>query len=66
MVVGTLSLMQKGQSSGFSGCSHTVDIVHSGRSMQWNSGIWWSEHCSLVQKGQASGCSMQYAVDTVE
>ena len=38
MVVGTLSLMQKGQTSGFSGCSHTVDTVHSGhsgRSMQW-------------------------------
>ena len=38
MVVGTLSLVQKGQTSGFSGCSHTVDTVHSGcseRSMQW-------------------------------
>ena len=30
MVVGTLSLVQKGQTSGFSGCSHTVDTVHSG------------------------------------
>ena len=28
MVVGTLSLVQKGQTSGFSGCSHTVDTVH--------------------------------------
>ena len=25
MVVGTLSLVQKGQTSGFSGCSHRVD-----------------------------------------
>ena len=32
MVVGTLSLMQKGQTSGFSGCSHTVDTIHSGHS----------------------------------
>ena len=29
---GTLSLMQKGQTSGFSGCSHTVDAVHSAHS----------------------------------
>ena len=29
-------------------------------SMQWNSGIWWWGHCSLVQKGQTSGCSMQW------
>ena len=38
MVVGTLSLMQKGQTSGFSRCNHTADTVHSGRSgcsMQW-------------------------------
>ena len=27
MVVGTLSLVQKGQTSGCSGCSHTVDTV---------------------------------------
>ena len=39
MVVGTLSLVQKGQTRG---CS--------GRSVQWNSGIWWWRHCSLVQK----------------
>ena len=32
MVVGTLSFMQKGQTSGFSRCSHTVDTVHSGYS----------------------------------
>ena len=24
---------------------------------QWNSDIWWWGHCSLVQKGQTSGCS---------
>ena len=35
MVVGYCSLVQKGQTSGCSGCSHTVDTVHSGRSMQW-------------------------------
>ena len=34
MVGGTLSLVQKGQTSGRSGCS-----------TQWNSGIWWWEHC---------------------
>ena len=34
MVVGTLSLVQKGQTSGCSGCS-----------MQWNSGICWLGHC---------------------
>ena len=32
MVMGTLSSMQKGQTSGFSGCSHIVDTVHSGHS----------------------------------
>ena len=40
----------------------TQYAVHS---MQWNSGIWWWGHCSLVEKGQTSGCSaqwMQYAV----
>ena len=96
MVVGTLSLVQKGQTSGFSGCSHTVDTVdavRSGRSrivvygggdivfgakrsnqwmqytvhsVQWNSGIWWWGHCSLVQKGQTSGFSgCSHTVDTV-
>ena len=49
MVVGTLSLVQKCQSSGCSGCS-----------VQWNSGIWWWGHCSLVQKCQTSGRSMQW------
>ena len=34
MVVGTLSVVQKGQTSGHSRCS-----------MQWNSGIWWWGHC---------------------
>ena len=29
------SLVQKGQTSGFSGCSHAVNTVHSGHSMQW-------------------------------
>ena len=29
-------------------------------SVQWNSGIWWCGHCSLVQKGQTRGCSMQW------
>ena len=36
--MGTLSLMQKCQTSGFSGCSHRVDTVHSGCSRcstQW-------------------------------
>ena len=28
--------------------------------MQWISGIWWWGHCSLIQKGQTSGCSMQW------
>ena len=36
MVVGTLSLVQKGQTRGCSGCR-----------MQWNSGIWWWGHCPL-------------------
>ena len=30
MVQRTLSLVQKGETSGCSGCSHTVDTVHSG------------------------------------
>ena len=30
MVMGTLSLMQKCQTSGFRKCNHTVDTVHSG------------------------------------
>ena len=69
MVVGTLSLVQKCQTSG---CSHTVDTVDavdavcSECSTQWNSGIWWWGHCSLVQKGQTSGFSgCSHTVDTV-
>ena len=65
MVLGTLSLVQKGQTSG---CS--------GRSMQWNSGIWWWGHCLWCKKVKPvnavdavhSGCStqwMQYTVDAV-
>ena len=46
MVAETLSLVQKGQTSG---CSR-----------QWNSGIWWWGHCLWVQKGQTSGCSTQW------
>ena len=34
-------------------------LVDAVRSTQWTQG-------SLVQKGQSSGCSTQYAVDTVE
>ena len=36
MVVGTLSLVQKGQTRGYS--------------MQWNSGIWWWGHCLWCKK----------------
>ena len=39
MVVRTLSLVQKCQTSGCSGCS-----------MQWNSGIWWWGHCLWCKK----------------
>ena len=39
MVVGTLSLVQKGQTRGYSGYS-----------MQWNSGIWWWGHCLWCKK----------------
>ena len=28
--------------------------------MQFISAIWWWGHCSLVQKGQTSGCSVQW------
>ena len=42
MVVGTLSLIQKGQTSGCSGCSMQL--------MQWNSGIWWRGHCLWCKK----------------
>ena len=39
MVVGTLSLVQKGQTSGRNVCS-----------VQWNSGIWWWGHCLWCKK----------------
>ena len=39
MVAGTLSFIQKGQTSG---CSIQW--------MQWNSGIWWLGHCLLHKK----------------
>ena len=45
MVVGTLSLVQKGQTSGHSGI---VVTVCSG--MQWNSGIWWWGQCLWCKK----------------
>ena len=38
---GTLSLVQKGQTSGRSGHSTQYAVC----SMQWNSGIWWRGHC---------------------
>ena len=39
MVVRTLSLVQKGQTRGCSGCS-----------TQWHSGIWWWRHCLWYKK----------------
>ena len=59
MVVGTLPLVQKGQTSGCSmqWTQYAVNAVHSGCS--GNSGIWWWGHC-LGAKGQTSGCSMQW------
>ena len=74
MVVRTLSLVQKGQTRGCSGCS-----------MQWHSSIWWWRHCLWCKKvkpldavcsghsgiviyggGQTSGCSgCSHTVDTV-
>ena len=67
--------MQKRQTSGFSGCSHTVDTVHSGRSMQWtqyavdivfdakmsNQWIQWMQSHS----GHSTQWT-QYAMDTVD
>ena len=57
--------MQKGQTSGFSGCIHRVDTVHSGHSMQWTQytvEYWYMVvgTLSLIQKGQSSGHSMQW------
>ena len=73
MVVGTLSLVQKGQTSGCSGCSmqwmqYTVEPVYRGCSMQWNCGIWWWGHCLWYKKVKpedivdvvCTGCSMQW------
>ena len=74
MVVGTLSLKQKGQTRGRSTqwhsgiwwwghclwCKKGQTRGCSGCSTQWNSGILSWGHCSLVQKGQTSGCSVQW------
>ena len=57
MVVGTLSLVQKDQTSECSGCRTQW--------MQWNSGIWWWGHCPWCKKVKPvnavdvehSGCS---------
>ena len=49
MVVGTLSLVQKGQTNG---CSFQWT--------QWNCGIWWWGHCLWCKKVKAV-----HAVDTV-
>ena len=57
MVVGTLYLMQKGQTSGFSKCSHTVDTVHIGCSRIV---VYAGGTLSLIQKGQTSGHSAQW------
>ena len=51
MVAGTLSFLQKSQTSG-----------RSTQCMQWNSGIWWLGHCLLYKKVKpvdavGSGCS---------
>ena len=73
MVAGTLSLIQKGQTSGFSGCSHTVDTVHSGRSgcsgcsTQWNSDYMVVGTIVFGIKSSNQWTQWtQYAVDTVE
>ena len=57
MVVGTLSLVQKGQTSGFSGCSHTVDAVHSGIVL-YSGG-------DIVFGAKRSNQWIQYTVDAV-
>ena len=50
---------------------YTVDIVCSGCSTQWNSGIWWWEHCLWCKKVKpvdsvdAVTDWTQYTVDTV-
>ena len=51
MVVGALSLVQKGQTSGCSGIvvydggNIVFGAKRSNQWMQWNSGIWWWGHC---------------------
>ena len=71
MVVGTLSLVQKGQMSELSGCSGITvygggDIVFGAKRsnlwMQWNSGIWW---LGIVFGPKRSNQWRQYIVDTV-
>ena len=72
MVVGTLSLVQKGETSG---CSHTVDTVPSGRSGRKyavdavHSGIVLYGGGDIVFDTKSSNQWtqwVQYAVDTVE
>ena len=58
MVVGTLSLVRKGQTSGFSGCSNTVDTVRSGIVIYGGRDI--------VFDTERSKQWTQYAVDAVE
>ena len=71
MVVGILSLVPKGQTSGFSGCSYTVDTmdaVHSGHSriVEYGSGdiVFGAKRSNQrTQCTQYTVCSMQYAVE---
>ena len=80
MVVGTLSLVQKGQTSGCSGHNiqwtqytvDAVDAVHSGCSKQWTqylhsgcSGIMVYGGGDIVFGAKRSNQSMQYTVDAV-
>ena len=58
MMVGTLSLLQKGQTSGCSGCSTQW--------MQWNSGIVVYDGGDIVFGAKRSNQWMQYTVDGVE
>ena len=65
MVVGTLSLVQKGQTNGFSGCSHTVDTVHSGCSGCSRIVVYGGGDIVFDTKRSNRGCSgqnMQYTV----
>ena len=69
-MVGTLSLVQKGQTSGHSGCGIRSGIVVYGggdilfnakRSNQWTSGIQWCKYCLWCKKVKpvygCGGCS---------